>query len=70
MADWMTCCIKEHYPAPGPVNYCAVSNYMWVDMKDCIHMHSMLQGKFKWTVADYERAAVLKAQGLTFKEVA
>ncbi|KAJ2046479.1 hypothetical protein GGI08_006523, partial [Coemansia sp. S2] len=68
MADWMTCCIKEHYPAPGPVNYCAVSNYMWVDMKDCIHMHSMLQGKFKWTVADYERAAVLKAQGLTFKE--
>ncbi|KAJ2037642.1 hypothetical protein H4S03_002842 [Coemansia sp. S3946] len=70
MADRMTCCIKEHYPAPGPVNYRAVSNYMWVDMKDCIRMHSMLQGKFKWTVADYERAAALKSQGLTFKEVA
>ncbi|KAJ1925473.1 hypothetical protein LPJ71_000164 [Coemansia sp. S17] len=70
MANRMTGFIKEHYPAPMPVNYRAVSNYMWVVMKDWIRMHGMLQGKFKWTVADYERAAALKAQGLTFKEVA
>ncbi|KAJ2057911.1 hypothetical protein GGI17_005360 [Coemansia sp. S146] len=69
MVNRMTGFIKEHYPAPVPVNYRAVSNYMWVSMYDCVRIHDMLQGKFKWTEADYERAAALKAQGLTFKEV-
>ncbi|KAJ2882927.1 hypothetical protein H4R27_003117 [Coemansia aciculifera] len=72
MADRMTGFIKEHYPAPVPVNYRAASNYMWGDMDDCIRIHDMLQGKFKfkWTDAEYERAGALRAQGLTFKEVA
>ncbi|KAJ2860174.1 hypothetical protein GGH94_005674 [Coemansia aciculifera] len=70
MADRMTGFIEEHYPAPAPVNYRAVSNFMWAAMEDCIHIHDMLQGKFKWTEADYERAAALRAQGLTYKEVA
>ncbi|KAJ2750415.1 hypothetical protein GGI19_005120 [Coemansia pectinata] len=70
MADRMAGFIKEHYPAPALVNYRAVSNFMWVYMDDCVRIHDMLQGKFKWTEAGYERAAALKAQGLTFKEVA
>ncbi|KAJ2875145.1 hypothetical protein GGH93_001828 [Coemansia aciculifera] len=70
MVDQMTGFIKEHYPAPVPVNYRAVSNYMWVSIEDCIHIHDMLQGKFKWTKADYERAVVLRVQGLSFSEVA
>ncbi|KAJ2692353.1 hypothetical protein H4218_006360, partial [Coemansia sp. IMI 209128] len=70
MMGRMTSFIKEHYPAPTPVNYRAVSNFMWVVMEDCIHMHEILQGKFKWTEANLERAAALRAQGLTYKEVA
>ncbi|KAJ2064610.1 hypothetical protein GGI17_000937 [Coemansia sp. S146] len=72
MANRMTGFIKEHYPAPVPVSYRAVSNYMWVAMEDCIRIHDMLQGrfKFKWEEADYERAAALRAQGLRLKEVA
>ncbi|KAJ2098538.1 hypothetical protein GGI09_003263 [Coemansia sp. S100] len=70
MADRMTDFIKEHYPVPVPVIYRAVSNFMWVDMEDCIRIHDMLQGKFKWTEADYERATALRAKGLTWKEVA
>ncbi|KAJ2101374.1 hypothetical protein GGI09_001784 [Coemansia sp. S100] len=70
MADRMAGFIKEHYPVPTPVSYRAVSNYMWVDMDDCICIHDLLLGKFKWTEADYERVAALRAQGLMFKEVA
>ncbi|KAJ2751410.1 hypothetical protein GGI19_004504 [Coemansia pectinata] len=70
MAERMTDSVREHYPAPVPVNYRAVSNYMWVTVEDCIRIHDMLQGKFKLTEADYERAAALRAQGLTFNEVA
>ncbi|KAJ2877885.1 hypothetical protein H4R27_006038, partial [Coemansia aciculifera] len=70
MVDRMTDFIKEHYPAPVPVNSRAVSNFMWVAMGDCIRIHNMFQGKFTWTEAEYEQAAALRAQRLTFKEVA
>ncbi|KAJ2870757.1 hypothetical protein GGH93_005341 [Coemansia aciculifera] len=66
----MTGFIKERYPAPTLVNYRAVSNFMWIVMDDCIRIHDMLQGKFKWTKAEYEWAAVLRVQGLSFNEVA
>ncbi|KAJ2800827.1 hypothetical protein H4S07_005084 [Coemansia furcata] len=70
MADRMTGFIKEHYPTPVPANYRAVSNYMWVHMDDCIRIHDMFKGGFKWTKDDYEQAVVLRAQGLTYKEIA
>ncbi|KAJ2432867.1 hypothetical protein GGF42_009501, partial [Coemansia sp. RSA 2424] len=47
-----------------------MSNYLWIDVDDCMCMYSIFRGKFKWTKADLERAAELRAQGLTFKEVA
>ncbi|KAJ2755421.1 hypothetical protein GGI19_001663 [Coemansia pectinata] len=66
----MTSFIEEHFPAPTTVSYRAVSNYMWIDIEDCIRIHDVLQGKFKWTEAEYERATALRAQGLAWKEVA
>ncbi|KAJ2745377.1 NADH-cytochrome b5 reductase-like [Coemansia sp. BCRC 34301] len=68
--DRMTSFIEEHYPAPTPVNYRTVSNYLWIDMDDCICIHSMLQGKFKWTKVAIKRAADLRAQRLAFKDIA
>ncbi|KAJ2056669.1 hypothetical protein GGI17_006081 [Coemansia sp. S146] len=53
MVDCMTGFIADHYPTPTLVNYRAVSNFMRVDMDDCIRIHGMLQGKFKWTETDY-----------------
>ncbi|KAJ2803888.1 hypothetical protein H4S07_004359, partial [Coemansia furcata] len=70
MVDCMVEFIKEHYPVPAPVNYRAVSNFMWIEMEDCIRMHGLVQGKFKWTEAERERAAALRAQGLTYKDIA
>ncbi|KAJ2743182.1 hypothetical protein GGI20_003946, partial [Coemansia sp. BCRC 34301] len=60
-ADRMASFIKGHYRA--------VSNYLWIDMDDCICIHGMLLGKFKWTNSEYERAADLRAQGLTYREI-
>ncbi|KAJ2337154.1 hypothetical protein GGI00_000417 [Coemansia sp. RSA 2681] len=70
MADHMSSFIDEHYPSPAPVNYRAMSNYLWIDVDDCMCMYGISRSKFKWTTADLERAAELRAQGLTFKEVA
>ncbi|KAJ2244093.1 hypothetical protein GGI13_006364, partial [Coemansia sp. RSA 455] len=70
MVDRMTSFIEEYYPAAVPVNSRAVSNFMWVAMGDCIRIHNMFQGKFTWTDAEYAQAEALRAQGLTFKEVA
>ncbi|KAJ1662627.1 hypothetical protein GGF38_003304, partial [Coemansia sp. RSA 25] len=70
MIDRMTSFIDEHYPSPVPVNYRAMSNYLWIDVDGCMRMYDIFRGKFKWTKADLERAAELKAQGLSFKEVA
>ncbi|KAJ2489604.1 hypothetical protein IWW47_005237 [Coemansia sp. RSA 2052] len=70
MADRMASFIDEHYPSPAPVNYRAMSNYLWIDVDDCMRMYGIFRGKFKWTKADLERAAELRAQGLTFKEIA
>ncbi|KAJ2909982.1 hypothetical protein GGI21_001334 [Coemansia aciculifera] len=52
------------------VTFRAVSNFMWIDVDDCTHMHGLLHESFKWTDAERERAAQLRAQGLTWKEVA
>ncbi|KAJ2581490.1 hypothetical protein GGH95_002051, partial [Coemansia sp. RSA 1836] len=70
MADRMASFIHEHYPSPVPVNYRAMSNYLWIDVDDCMCTYGIFRGKFKWTKADLEQAAELRAQGLTFKEVA
>ncbi|KAJ2782861.1 hypothetical protein H4R18_002010 [Coemansia javaensis] len=70
MADRMEAFIAEHYPPPAAPNFNAVSNYMWIDINDCIRMAGMLRGEFEWT--DEARARVVRMweQGMSYKEIA
>ncbi|KAJ2266342.1 hypothetical protein GGH14_006371, partial [Coemansia sp. RSA 370] len=49
MANRMTAYINDNYPKPLPVNYTAVSNYMWIEIGDCVKMASLLRGEIVWT---------------------
>ncbi|KAJ1852213.1 hypothetical protein LPJ73_002871 [Coemansia sp. RSA 2703] len=69
-ANRMTDFIAANYPETLPVNYRAVSNYMWVKIGDCIDMHSMLQGKFRWTDDIKDRVVQMRSQGHTFRYIA
>ncbi|PIA14117.1 hypothetical protein COEREDRAFT_10645 [Coemansia reversa NRRL 1564] len=68
-ANKMTGFIKANYPSPTPVNYRAVSNYMWVDINDCIHMAMLLRGEIEWTDKISARIAELRSQGMKFKDI-
>ncbi|KAJ2153172.1 hypothetical protein J3F82_002167 [Coemansia sp. RSA 637] len=48
MANRMTTFIKDNYPKPLPINYTAVSNYMWIGMSDCVKMASLLRGEMNY----------------------
>ncbi|KAJ2851605.1 Cyclin-D-binding Myb-like transcription factor 1 [Coemansia brasiliensis] len=69
MADRMTQFIKTNYPYPTPVNYQAVSNYMWIDKEDCFKMAKLLDGKIEWTTELKERAIALRKQGMSYKDI-
>ncbi|KAJ1842144.1 hypothetical protein LPJ73_005892 [Coemansia sp. RSA 2703] len=69
-ANRMTDFIVAKYPGTLPVNYRAVSNYMWIKIGDCIDMHNMLQGKFRWTDEAKDRVVQMRSQGHTFRYIA
>ncbi|KAJ2784845.1 hypothetical protein H4R18_000879 [Coemansia javaensis] len=69
-ADRMKAFIAEHYPSPVAPNFRAVSNYMWIDAGDCIHMAKMLRGEFEWTDEAKAKLVKLREQGLPFSEIA
>ncbi|KAJ2782523.1 hypothetical protein H4R18_002216 [Coemansia javaensis] len=69
-ADRMEAFIAEHYPPPVSPNFNAVSNYMWIDINDCIHMAQMLRGEFEWTDEARARVVRMREQGMTYKEIA
>ncbi|KAJ1842136.1 hypothetical protein LPJ73_005894, partial [Coemansia sp. RSA 2703] len=69
-ANRMTDFIVAKYPRTLPVNYRAVSNYMWIKIGDCIDMHNMLQGKFRWTDEAKDRVVQMRSQGHTFRYIA
>ncbi|KAJ2770345.1 hypothetical protein IWQ56_002197 [Coemansia nantahalensis] len=48
-AKRMEAFIADNYPAPAVPNFRAVSNYLWIDMDDCIRMFDVLRGKIMWT---------------------
>ncbi|KAJ2341754.1 hypothetical protein GGF43_006098, partial [Coemansia sp. RSA 2618] len=62
MAGRMTSFIEQNYPKPLPVNYTAVSNYMWIDINDCVKMASLLRGKMEWTDKVISKIAELREQ--------
>ncbi|PIA14109.1 hypothetical protein COEREDRAFT_82937 [Coemansia reversa NRRL 1564] len=68
-ANKMTGFIKANYPPPTPVNYRAVSNYMWVDINDCAYMAMLLRGEVEWTDKIIARVAKLRSQGMKFKDI-
>ncbi|KAJ2374673.1 hypothetical protein IW150_002973 [Coemansia sp. RSA 2607] len=68
-ANRMTDFIAANYPGTLPVNYRAVSNYMWVKIGDCIDMHNMLHGKFRWTDEIIERVVQMRSQGHKFRYI-
>ncbi|KAJ2738570.1 hypothetical protein H4R23_001051, partial [Coemansia sp. Cherry 401B] len=49
MANRMTAFIETNYSPPLPVNYTAVSNYMWIERDDCFKMAGLLRGEMTWT---------------------
>ncbi|KAJ2361492.1 hypothetical protein H4S01_005239 [Coemansia sp. RSA 2610] len=70
MANRMTKFIKTNYPRPLPVNYTAVSNYMWIEPDDCFKMASLLRGEMTWTKDVLAKAVELRGQGMMYKDIA
>ncbi|KAJ2227753.1 hypothetical protein EV180_002316 [Coemansia sp. RSA 518] len=69
-ADRMAQFIKNNYPKPVPVNYTAVSNYMWTDKSDCVKMTSLLRGEVTWTAEALALVVRLRDSGMKFEDIA
>ncbi|KAJ2081347.1 hypothetical protein H4R24_002405 [Coemansia sp. RSA 988] len=69
-ANKMIAFIKANYPPPAPVNYRAVSNYMWVDANDCTRIAMMLRGDMEWTDEIIEKVDKLRKQGMKYADIA
>ncbi|KAJ2768642.1 hypothetical protein IWQ56_002861, partial [Coemansia nantahalensis] len=70
LANAMHSFIVQHYPAPAPIDFAAVSNVLWVQLPDCIRMFRMLRGEFEWTPEAQRRAGQLASLGLTNTAIA
>ncbi|KAJ2274168.1 hypothetical protein GGH14_004181, partial [Coemansia sp. RSA 370] len=70
IANRMTSFIKDNYPKPLPVNYTAVSNYMWIEIGDCVKMASLLRGEMTWTDEVIAQVVKLREQGMIYKDIA
>ncbi|KAJ2300848.1 hypothetical protein IWW54_006286, partial [Coemansia sp. RSA 2705] len=70
MANRMTAFIQTNYPRPLPVNYTAVSNYMWIERDDCIKMAGLLRGEMTWTKDAVAKVVELRNQGMMYKDIA
>ncbi|KAJ1726223.1 hypothetical protein LPJ61_005337, partial [Coemansia biformis] len=69
MADRMKAFIADNYPAPATPNFRAVSNYMWINRDDCIHMSNLLQGNIVWTDEIKARVVDMHSKGMRFKDI-
>ncbi|KAJ1842377.1 hypothetical protein LPJ70_003840, partial [Coemansia sp. RSA 2708] len=70
MANRMTAFIEMNYPRPLPVNYTAVSNYMWIEPDDCVKMAGLLRGEMTWTEDAVAKVVELRGQGMMYKDIA
>ncbi|KAJ1843377.1 hypothetical protein LPJ70_003411, partial [Coemansia sp. RSA 2708] len=70
MANRMTTFIEVNYLRPLPVNYAAVSNYMWIERDDCIKMAGLLRGEMTWTEDAVAKVVELRNQGTKYKDIA
>ncbi|KAJ2390921.1 hypothetical protein H4S02_001594, partial [Coemansia sp. RSA 2611] len=70
MANRMTAFIETNYSPPLPVNYTAVSNYMWIERDDCFKMAGLLRGEMTWTKDVLAKVVELRGQGMKYKDIA
>ncbi|KAJ1727489.1 hypothetical protein LPJ61_004541, partial [Coemansia biformis] len=69
MVDQMKAFIADNYPAPATPNFRAVSNYMWINREDCIHMSDMLKGNIVWTDEIKARVVDMCRKGMRYKDI-
>ncbi|KAJ1725850.1 hypothetical protein LPJ61_005617, partial [Coemansia biformis] len=69
MADQMKAFLADNYPAPATPNFCAVSNYLWINREDCIHMSDLLRGNIVWTDEIKARVVDMRRKGMLFKDI-
>ncbi|KAJ2796751.1 hypothetical protein H4R20_005432 [Coemansia guatemalensis] len=62
--------INEHYPAPTPIDFVAVSNFLWLYPADCIKMYELLRGQFDWGAAEIAKASRLSSEGWSNAQIA
>ncbi|KAJ2712652.1 hypothetical protein H4R19_002647 [Coemansia spiralis] len=68
-AERMKAFIADNYPAPTTANFRAVSNYMWLDMDDCIRMDGVLRGEMEWTDELKAQITEMRRLGMTCKDI-
>ncbi|KAJ1662546.1 hypothetical protein EV178_005793 [Coemansia sp. RSA 1646] len=55
--------VVQFYPHPTPINFIAVSNFLWITMVDCLCMFDALRGRIHWSPSTIETVRALWAQG-------
>ncbi|KAJ1720054.1 hypothetical protein LPJ53_005269 [Coemansia erecta] len=70
MAERMRSFIMASYPAPVPIDFVAVSNFLWTDKTDCISMYGLLCGRYEWTPAVLSTISELVTLGWTDDQIA
>ncbi|KAJ2712643.1 hypothetical protein H4R19_002651, partial [Coemansia spiralis] len=68
-AERMKAFIADNYPAPTTANFRAVSNYLWLDMDDCIRMEGVLHGEMEWTDELKAQITEKRKLGMTRKDI-
>ncbi|KAJ2395024.1 hypothetical protein GGI05_001777 [Coemansia sp. RSA 2603] len=69
-AERMRAFILASYPAPTPIDFAAVSNFLWTDKTDCIAMYGLLCGRYEWTPTALRTVSELVALGWTDEQIA
>ncbi|KAJ1906901.1 hypothetical protein LPJ81_001084 [Coemansia sp. IMI 209127] len=62
--------VVQFYPQPTPINFTAVSNFLWISIVDCLHIFDILRGRINWSPNTVETVRTLWAQGWTSELIA
>ncbi|KAJ2720874.1 hypothetical protein GGI07_004352 [Coemansia sp. Benny D115] len=62
--------ILRYYPPPCPIDFNAVSNYLRIDLNDCLELYGLLSGRFDWDATSTARLAALVESGMSDAQIA
>ncbi|KAJ2712930.1 hypothetical protein H4R19_002502 [Coemansia spiralis] len=68
-AERMKALIADNYPAPMMANFRAVSNYLWLDMDDCIRMEGVLRGEMVQRDELKAQITEMRRLGMMYKDI-